>query len=90
MSIQHKGFPNELLNLLKICVNICWDLLQATYSTGKQMGADIEGNGTDGLKKKGNLTFLDNYSVYVSKKKWCFLKPTQEYISMITQLLYAS
>lgn len=52
MSIQHKGFPNELLNLLKICVNICWDLLQATYSTGKQMGADIEGNGTDGLKKK--------------------------------------
>lgn len=64
-------------------MNICWDLLQATCSKGKQRGVHIQGNGTDGFEKKGNLTFLDNYSVYVSKKKWCFLKPTQENIVMI-------
>lgn len=48
LGLQHKGFPNELLKLLKICVNICWDLLQATYSKGRQKGAHIEGNETDG------------------------------------------
>ena len=34
LGLQHKGFPKKLLKLLKICVNICWDLLQATDSRG--------------------------------------------------------
>lgn len=46
-----KVFWKKFLNLLKICVNICWDLLQATYSKGRQKGVHTDGNETDGSKQ---------------------------------------
>lgn len=91
LSIQHKGFSIWIAQIIK---NLCEHLLGFVTSylfKGETKEGTYWGKWNRWIfLKNGNLTFVNNCSVYVSKKKWYFLKPTQENIPLIRQLLYVS
>lgn len=72
-------------------MNICWDLLQATCSKGKQRGAHIQGNGTDGFKKKRQFDIPGQLQCLCEQKEMVLFKTySREYCDDQLTSLYAS